>query len=230
MTNINEKVMKKKKINIKSILLDFFKYYNENLKLKHIICFVIMIIIFALSLNLFYTNSSNSDVQQLIRDNFKEISFFTNLGEKIFLVFIIIFAGFTPYLYISVIGLFYSYSLANEIIVNYVISGGTTNLVLMIIAGVIQIIGISLSVATGINYCKITTKRRKFTSNTTFSINDIKRTFYDLRNNEKGIKKVEESNRKKIEEKQKYNIKVPYLMFVISFLVSIILIILGIII
>lgn len=229
MTNINEKAITKKKINIKKIILDFFEYYKKNLLKKHIICFIIMIIIFILSLNLFYTNLNNEEIKQLVTDNFKETGFLKILGENVFLTFIIIFAGFTPYIYLSVIGLFFSYNLANNIIISYIYYSSTSGLIFMIIGGVIQIIGISLSVATGINYCSITTKRKKFTSNSTFGINDIKKTFYNIRNNEDGIKKVEESNKKKIKEKQKYNIKVPYLMFLISFLISIIFIIIGII-
>ena len=53
MVDIKENVIKKKKISLKSILKDFIKYYKENLKVKHIVCFIIMVIIFALSLNLF---------------------------------------------------------------------------------------------------------------------------------------------------------------------------------
>ena len=97
----------------------------------------------------------------------------------------------------------------------------------MIIGGVIQLIGFSLCVATGINYCRISTKRRKFSSNTTYGLNDIKSTFYNLKNDKEGMKKVEESNRKKFEEKKKYNVKVPYLTFIVSFIISIIFVLVG---
>ena len=119
MVDIKENVIKKKRISLKSILKDFIKYYKENLKVKHIVCFIIMVIIFALSLNLFYTNLNNQEAKEIITESVKGVPFISSLGEKIFLAFLIIFAGFTPYLYISVIGLFCGYSLANNIIINY---------------------------------------------------------------------------------------------------------------
>ena len=189
MVDIKENVIKKKKISLKSILKNFIKYYKENLKVKHIVCFIIMVIIFALSLNLFYTNLNNQEAKEIITESVKGVPFISSLGEKIFLAFIIVFAGFTPYLYISVIGLFCGYSLANNIIINYILNGSTTSFVFMIIGGVIQLIGFSLCVATGINYCRISTKRRKFSSNTTYGLNDIKSTFYNLKNDKEGRRK-----------------------------------------
>lgn len=227
MVDIKENVIKKKKISLKSILKDFIKYYKENLKVKHIVCFIIMVIIFALSLNLFYTNLNNQEAKEIITESVKGGPFISSLGEKVFLAFIIVFAGFTPYLYISVIGVFCGYSLANNIIISYILNGSTTSFVFMIIGGVIQLIGFSLCVATGINYCRISTKRRKFSSNTTYGLNDIKSTFYNLKNDKEGMKKVEESNRKKFEEKKKYNVKVPYLTFIVSFIISIIFVLVG---
>ena len=41
------------------------------------------------------------------------------------------------------------------------------------------------------------------------------------------MKKVEESNRKKYEKKKKYNVKVPYLTFIVSFIISIIFVLVG---
>ena len=47
------------------------------------------------------------------------------------------------------------------------------------------------------------------------------------KNDKEGMKKVEESNRKKFEEKKKYNVKVPYLTFIVSFIISIIFVLVG---
>ena len=227
MVDIKENVVKKKRFNLKIILKDFIKYYKENLKVKHIVCFIIMVIIFALSLNLFYTNLNNQEAKEIITESVKGAPFISSLGEKVFLAFIIVFAGFTPYLYISVIGVFCGYSLANNIIISYILNGSTVSFVFMIIGGVIQLIGFSLCVATGINYCSISTKRRKFSSNTTYGLNDIKSTFYKFKNDKEGMKRVEESNRKKFEEKKKYNVKVPYLTYIVSFIISIIFVLVG---
>ncbi|MDD3303617.1 MAG: hypothetical protein PHP54_01720 [Clostridia bacterium] len=225
MSNIKENIVIKKKFNIKNIISDYGKYYKEKLLRKHIICFVIMIIIFAVSFNMFYQSASSADIKELITENYKLKDFADTFGEKSFLAFIVIFAGFTPFLYISVIGLFYGYSLSNVLVATYVMNGG--NLALLIIGVVIEMIGISLCVATGMNYCKISGKRTRYSSNASYGFHDFKKAYYNLRKNKEGMEREDKKKKQKQEEKQKLNVKVPYLMFAISFAISIVFILIG---
>lgn len=231
--NIEKKKLGKgnKKVNSSnSKIKEYLEFYNSNLKRKHAICYIILMIIFFILISLYISNINTQNFSDIANDsqNLADTNIFTKiLKEKIPLVAIIAFAGITPYVYIPVMGFIYSGSLADEIFSVFSKTNNNLNLILSSIGGIIQLFGIGLVIATGIYYCSMVTKRSKYNKVKQFGINDFKRRFFELTKNEK---KIGEFNKKEEDEKQKrekFNVKISYKNILISTGISMIIVIIG---
>lgn len=216
---------------LKCIIKEYFNEYKENLKTKHIVCFIIMIVIFGLTIISYVSNLQNQDfleqVQNITGEYVSENVFTKILSNKLPAVAIIIIAGVTPFIYASALGVLFSYQMAEEMITVLSVANSSGNVILMSVGAIIQCIGFSLAVATGIYWCKISGKRRRYANGTQKSFLDVKKELYSLTNNKKKIKELEKKRKEKNEKIQKYNVEIPYLTLITSFVVSFIIVVIG---
>lgn len=220
--------MEKKKIyDKKNLVKSYKKFYNENLKKKHIIIFVIMLIIFFIMLILFMNNLSSIE-NEILGNQAVEKTFLQQLvKEKFALLGIIVLAGITPFFFLSVLGIFGSCTLALEICYAYLSSKSILLVIIGSIGCIIQIIAISLCVATGIYYCIQSTKKFRYNQHINFGLKDVKKAIYEIKKEEEKLKKLQEIQEKKAEDREKLNVKIPYINLVISFVISTIIITIG---
>ena len=216
-----------KKVTFKSIINAYIKFYNKNLKKKHIIVSIIMLVLFFLAISLVLTNI-DSLKEVLQNSQIVQNSFFTKLThEKIPLLAVIIFAGITPFFYLPVLGIGESYLLAFEIGYKYGVNGSVFTIVFGSLGAVIQIIAVSLCIATGIYYCTQGTKKFRYNQHIGFGLKDVKKSIYEIKKDEEKLKQLQEEEMKKAEKREKLNVKIPYINLIISFVIGTIVLIIG---
>lgn len=210
-----------------SAIESYKKFYNENLKKKHIIIFVIMILIFFSMLSSFM-NTPDSVKNEVFSNQIVVKPFLEKLiKEKIPLLAVIIFAGITPFFFLSVMGLMVSYTLAFETGYTYFTNTSIISAIIGSLGSIIQILAVSLSVATGIYYCIQSTKKFRYNQHMNFGLKDVKKAIYEIKKDEEKLNKLKEVEKKKAEKREKLNIKIPYTNLIISFVISAIILILG---
>lgn len=224
---------KSSKFGIKNIMIGYFKFYKEKLMRKHIIVYIICLVVFFVMIaTLISKINSTPNIAELAQKS-KEVSEDSNgvfsliITKKIPLIFMIILAGIAPYFFIPVIGIASSYSLACDIVTNFNVLTGKASVIPMCIGAIIQLIAVGLSVATGIQYCLLSTRRWRYSRNQDYSMLDFKRTFYEATDNKKKLKEVAKKKEEKTAKNEKNNVTVPYGYFVISFLISVVIIAIG---
>lgn len=203
---------------MKNILKNYTKFYKKNIKNKHIICTIVCIFIFFIFLisNIMDISKANENIQYV------KLSYIETLKENLFLCFIIIFAGITPYCFLSALGFSAIYNVAIQIAIMYVSSGNIFMLVIYCLISIIISIAYSLCIATGIYYCTLSSKKFSYSQKKGFNFNDFKASIYKLRKDEEKLKLYEEKKIKEAEKIEKLNVKVPYLNLAISFSISVV--------
>lgn len=223
----NKSSKNKEKISIRTILKQYVKFYNENLKFKHIIITIIMLLLFFIMLNFTLNKFGDSVVQGQKSVTAQKSIYNMIIKEKAPLAAVIIFAGITPFAFLSVLGTIYSYILAFNLCKMYLVIKSTTVLVFGSISAVIQILGLGLAIATGIYYCIQSSKKFRYAQYVSFGVKDLKRTFYQMRKDDKKLKQWQEKEYIKAQKREKLNVKIPYINFVISFVITMIFLIIG---
>lgn len=212
---MRKNINKKEKIGNTKVR-NYIKFYKKYIGKKHIICSLIFLILFIIFLILGF----NKDIQT---ESMIIPTFFNSfIKQKALASFIIIFAGIVPYFYMSILGLAFSSELAMAVVSYYKISSSIPGLIANIFGAILVILAYSHSIAVGIYYCSLSTKRFKYNQGRGFSFLDVKRSIANLRRNEEKIKLYndeEEKRRKKIEE---FNVKVDYKNIVISYLITVV--------
>ena len=206
----------------KTILNKFILFYNENLKKKHIVIFIISLIffVFIMSACIASMDSINAMLSELNIKTEPVNILKTIFSEKIPLVFLIIFSGITPFLFIPLIGVVgFPY-----VITLSILSVKGISIVFATICAIFQIFGVSLAIATGIYYCKLSTNKFRYSQMSTFGLDDIKQNIYETRNNQEKLIQLKEKRKLKFDKKQKLNVKTPYFMILISFVISVIIV------
>lgn len=201
------------------ILKDYMSFYNKTLRRKHIIIYIISLLIFAYLMKTFIDNTEA--VKQLMTE-VKHVNIFSSIiKEKIPVTFLLIFSGVTPYVYIPIIGIFgYPYLMASQLI-----GMSAFNILIACIGSVIQIFGISLAIAAGVYYCSCSTKKVKYSQTMTFGLDDVREQIYEARNNEEKLNKVREKKQSKKEKREKLNVKIEYKQLVITFIISVVIVV-----
>ena len=224
---------KSSKFGIKNIMIGYFKFYKEKLMRKHIIVYIICLVVFFVMIATLISKINSTPNIAELAQKAKEVSEDSNgvfsliITKKIPLIFMIILAGIAPYFFIPVIGIASSYSLACDIVTNFNVLTGKASVIPMCIGAIIQLIAVGLSVATGIQYCLLSTRRWRYSRNQDYSMLDFKRTFYEATDNKKKLKEVAKKKEEKTAKNEKNNVTVPYGYFVISFLISTVIIAIG---
>lgn len=194
--------------NTKMELLDF---YNANIKKLHLIMLVISVVLYIISF--FAVFSSVKSGNYTLAPDTVAASFMSMLKENILLDIVIIIAGITPYCFLSIIGLAQAITMVNSLAVRYTL--GKTFMITAFLGGAIQLIGISLCVAAGLYYCRLSTKKNKYYHHSNFGIDDIKLQLYEIRKNDKKVEEITKKKEDKAKKIEACNIKIPYLNFVL---------------
>ena len=135
------------------------------------------------------------------------------IREDALLSFVIVFAGITPFCYLSVIGIAQSMLMVDQYAMRYAV--GSSFLFTSFIGGLIQLVGVALCVAVGMYYCKLSTKKNKYYHQSSFGMDDIKESFYDLRKDEKKMEELKKKREEKARKIQEANIKIPYFSIIL---------------
>ena len=146
------------------------------------------------------------------------------LKEDALISFVIIFAGITPYCFLSVIGLIQILLNVQQYALRYALGNGF--MLTSFLGILLQVIGITLCVAVGLYYCRLSTKKRKYYNQSGFGMDDIKASIYDLRKDENKLKELQQKRGEKARKIQEANVKIPYFNFlllgIIGFVVEVI--------
>ncbi len=209
---------------------EFLEFYKENLRKKHIIVYVISLVIFFVFLAMFISTIDVKTPLETVIENTQKADtnvFSTIIKQTIPSVFLVIFAGITPFIYLPVIGFCYPYILASDIAESFLMTTHTSNIICMTLGGIIQIFAISLAMVAGFYYCGFSTKRFRYSQRSSFGIYNVKRQLYEIKKDDKKITKLDEEKRKKDEKIEALNVSVPYKKLFYTFIVSVIIAIIG---
>lgn len=201
---------------MKNIIKNYIEFYKQNLKKKHLISIIVCLIVFVIFLI--------ADIQEYsgIELSIPKESYLDNLSENAMLSFIIIFAGITPYCFLSVLGFSAMYGIASKVALIYVVKGSLVGLILNCILVLIASVAYSLCIATGIHYCSLSSKKFTYSQKKGFKFSDLKLSIYKLRKNENKIEELEEKKKLDYEKAEKLNVKIPYMNLAISLIISIV--------
>ena len=216
-----KKIVKKQKNNVKKmnvslnsnklLNLDIMKFYKENLMKLHIIIGIIMVILYVVAF-FAYMNQYKNGLTVVNPEN-APLSLLAQIKENAVIDLVIIFAGITPYFYISILGSVQSIQVVNDMVVRHAL--GLSFLPTLFLGGLIQIIGYSLCIAVGLYYCRQATKKKKYYTQSSFTFNDLKKSVYSIRKDEKKVQDIEKEQEEKARKREEYNIKIPYKYFIV---------------
>lgn len=219
---------KKFKININSndIKMQVMDFYNQKIKKMHIVFLVIMLALFAVMF--FSSFSAIRSGKFSVAEGATPIGLLDSLKQNLFLDIVIIIAGITPYCFLSVIGTAQSLTLVNELALRY--ATHRSMMVTCLIGGILEIIGVSLCVAIGLYYCRLSTKKNKYYHHSDFGMDDVKMQLYEIRKQEDKLKELTKKKEEKAKKIEECNIKIPYFNFMILGVISFVIQIVGILI
>ena len=222
---INKKA-RKLKVDIKSnegVISQALKLYVSKLKIVHIVVFVVVIIFYISAFYVTFNKIGNGNY--FISDGTIAKGFVGMFNENIALSFIIILAGITPFFYLSILGVAQPTLLVDQIALRYIFH--STHPVTGFIGGMIEMVGLSLYIAVGLYFCKLSTKKNKYYHQSDFGIDDLKTTFYDLRKDNKKIEEMKLKKEKKAKKIEESNVKIPIVSFIILGLIGFIIEMIG---
>lgn len=214
---------------------EYFLYYKTNIKRKHLIVYIVSLLILFLMLNLFLSRTDVNTSMKVATEGGTQVvqtMSWTQIGsallkDKIPTVFLCVFAGITPFVYLSGIAFLYPYLLASNIATVYASSMQVGSIIVIVIGCIIQLIGISLAMATGFYYCSLSSKKFRYSQGKSFGSFNVKRQYYEMRREEEKLNALLEKEKAKQEKNEKLNVKVPYLNMAISFVISTIIVVIG---
>lgn len=226
----NSKKTNVKKLNIemknKDKLTEIKNFYNEKMKKPHIILSVVLIVLYTIMF-IAQIHAVKSGAIVVNPAAYGE-GFLDQVKESFLLNLVVIIAGITPYIPLSVFGVAQPFLLINDMMIRAAL--GASFAVTLYIGGLLQIIGIALCVVIGVYYCRLTTKKNKYYHHSDFGIDDVKMQLYEIRKDEKKIEEIRNKKEKKAQEIEACNIKIPYLMFIALGLAAFVLEFIGIVI
>lgn len=226
---VQKKIVEKQKRNGKfnTIITDYISFYKENLRKKHAIMYIITMIMFFIILSLSISKIDVTTSIQSLGEKSSNLNLLSILKDKAILIFMIIFAGITPFVYISVLGVLSSYMLANDIINVFSSTNSSGNLILMSIGAIIEIFGIALAIAAGMYYCGLSSKKFRYDNSKSFGYLEVKKAIHTITKNSKKVETVDQEILNRNIKKEKLNVKINYKGLLFSFIVSLVIVTIG---
>lgn len=193
----------------KDIKMEIIDFYNQRLKKMHIIILVISVLLYLIS---FYTSfSSIRNGNFSLAEGVTAPGFISSLKENALLDLVIVIAGITPYCFLSIIGVAQAIMCVNNLAIRYAL--GSSFMPTLFIGGLIQLIGVTLCIAVGLYYCRLSTKKNKYYHHSDFGMNDIKMQLYEIRKDEEKINSLNKKMEDKAKKIEECNVKIPLLNF-----------------
>lgn len=180
-------------------------FYNGNIRKKHIILSIILLVLFIAYFGIKFIQLKNGTYQNIMEVPVR--GFFNMLGYEAILCLVIIGAGITPG-FLSLLGLFQFVLVVEQLSQRYFIGKGLV--FTDFLGGLIQMVGISLCVAVGLYLGRLSSKRNKYDSSSDYGFNDLKIAFYEAKKDEKKINEIKEKKNEKIKKNEVNNVKIPY--------------------
>ena len=205
----------------------YFEFYNKNIRRTHIIVHIICMIIFFIVVNSYI---SNIDITNAFIGNATTNTnsiFSIVFKEKLIMVFLIIFAGITPFIFLPLIGVISAYNLAVCVGSLFMINSSTILIILTCIGAIIQMFGFSLAISIGTYYCILATKKYRYNFKGGITFSDIKKTLYKSTNNEEKFNEEIKKENDRNQKMEKLNVKIPYINIAIFGIVSFLIITIG---
>lgn len=216
-----------KKFNVKidtdKITSNLFTFYKDHIALIHLIVFIIGAALFVVTF--FSTFIKIKNGQTVIDGTTTTKSVLDMLKEDALISFVIIFAGITPYCFLSVIGLIQILLNVQQYALRYALGNGF--MLTSFLGILLQVIGITLCVAVGLYYCRLSTKKRKYYNQSGFGMDDIKASIYDLRKDENKLKELQQKREEKARKIEEANVKIPYFNFILLGLIGFVVEVIG---
>lgn len=210
--------------------IKFYDFYKEHIYRKHLVVYILslMLFFFVLIGALQDTNTKNLIIETLTNSSMTRSQILKSiLLEKIPVTVLLVFAGVTPYFYISFVGILYSFSLATQILLQFVGQTSGINILFLSIGSMIQLFGTSLAVAIGTYYCKLSTKRFRYIQKLSFTVNDVKKEYYEIKKDEEKLKEIEEKEKERNEKIKQLDVKIPYRILIYGCILSCMIMIIG---
>lgn len=201
------------KENVKKIMQNYKEFYHQKIKKIHIIITILSLFLFFIFLVTKIHEFSNLEI------TINKISYLEAAKENFMLTFLMIFAGITPYMFLSFLGLIAVYNVAIKLALLYVTGKSVIYFTLLCLIGIMMVLCYSFVMAVGMYYCTLSTKKFTYSQKKGFSFQDVKASVYKLRGNTKKIEEFEEKKKKEQEKIERLNVKVPYFHFFITFLI-----------
>ena len=192
-----EKGFKRKNKKTKTIinLKDTVKFFNENLKKKTLILFII----FAIICVVFLIPVVNEIKQTITTESTLQIHLWNFIKDKLFMLLITLVAGIVPYMYIALIGgMGYIYQALVEYGYIIVDKGYFVGLLIVIVPLILNLICISLATALGMYLCKVNTNKFKLGQQRNMNWSRFRLEFARVTRNEEKENKIQ----KKLDEKE----------------------------
>jgi len=230
--NVQKKEETKKEYkNAKEFFIDFFEFFKTQLLKKQVIFFILILLVFGYFVITYISNLKNEDFLsqiQNIDENYVKPNVINIIAkEKLPNAIIIVLSGIAPYIYAPILGVLYGYQVAVHMIYAISTKGVNYNLIVMSIGAIIDFIGFALASSTGFTLCSYSTRRAKYSSKSEPNFLDIRKELYSITNNKKKIKELDNKKKEKAKKIEKYNVQTPYTFILTSFIISVIIILIG---
>lgn len=214
-------------------LKKLIRFYKENIMKKQIYIYIILIIVFALLTNMVISDIKVStflqnQIANLESPLLNSSNIISALFDKLLIVALIMISGLTPYFYLPIIGtVALPYILSRDVGIIIYNSLGIVDITLLLISSVIQLLGFSLIISTGIYLCSMYTKRYKYAKSKKSSLFDVKKKYYELKGDKENLNKINDAEQLKFEKLEELNVKPDILNVAFVFLFSVILIVIS---
>lgn len=205
----------------------YLELYNKNIRKTHIIIYIICMLVFLMVVNSYI---SNIDVTNILTGNANiSISslFSIIFKEKLVMIFLMIFAGITPFIFLPLIGVVSSYNLAVCVGSLFILNSSTIWIILSCIGSIIQMFGFSLAISIGTYYCILATKKYRYNFKGGITFSDIKKTLYKSTNNKQKFDNEMQKENERNQKREKLNVKIPYISILIFGIISFIITTIG---
>lgn len=223
---VKNKVDTKSQNKVVQFLNEYWQFYKENLRKKHIILYIIgLVIFFAFIVNLLNSYDPANEVARDISSSETSVNMLKIIfKEKLPLTLVIVFAGFTPFVYVPTLGFITAYIFANKLVEAFAMGN---NVVIVALGIIIQLFGFGMAIAAGYYYCSLSSKRFRYNQSKGYSMDDVKKNFYSATKKNEKLGKLNKKMEEKAKQKEKLNVKVPYRMLLESALFAFIIVLIG---
>lgn len=210
---IKEKMLARfKGMTFKSYLKETLEFFNTNLKKPFVILAIISILIIVMGVS---TGVASIQAGTYNEENFKAISFGESYITNLQVIFVVIFAGIVPYMYVPVIGgLAGAYTELTTLAYLIVEKGYLKACLIYILPMLLNIAIITMATVLGMYICKTVTAGYKLDNMKHMNSTNFKIKLYELTKKDKKKKELENKKNKKLKELESKSKKIDYFQLV----------------